>query len=108
MTGITAYNSGFSDLNLLAVYAMQRDYPCPLKDMARMIKQSGKDPESIDLTILPYPIATEYDFKRMNTIGNYENWYIYLGVELGLLNEHSIDDESMEDYLGHPYELKED
>lgn len=40
----------------------------------------------------------------MDRIGNYENWYVYLGTELGLLNEHSIDVESMEDYLGHPYE----
>lgn len=104
MTGVTIYYSGFSDLNLPTVYTMQQDYPCPLKDMAKMIEQSGKDPSYIDLTILPYPIATEYDFLRMDRIGNYENWYVYLGTELGLLNEHSIDAESMEDYLGHPYE----
>ena len=33
----------------------------------------------------------------------YENWFVYLGTELGLLNNHSIDYESMEDYLGHRY-----
>lgn len=104
MTGVTIYYSGFSDLNLLAVYTMQQDYPCPLKDMAKMIERSGKDPSYIDLTILPYPIATEYDLLRMDRIGNYENWYVYLSTELGLLNEHSVDAESMEDYLGHSYE----
>lgn len=104
MTGVTAFNSGFPDLDLPTVYSMQRDYPCPLKDMAKMIERSGKDPSYINLTILPYPIATGYDFQRMDRIGNYENWYVYLGAELGLLNEHSVDAESMEDYLGHPYE----
>ena len=75
-----------------------------IDDMAKMIERSGKDPSYINLTILPYPIATGYDFQRMDRIGNYENWYVYLGAELGLLNEHSVDAESMEDYLGHPYE----
>lgn len=104
MTGINVYHSCLANLNLLAVYTMQQDYPCPLKDMAKMIERSGKDPSYIDLTILPYPIATEYDLLRMDRIGNYENWYVYLSTELGLLNEHSVDAESMEDYLGHSYE----
>ena len=106
MTGINVYHNCLPNLNLLAAYTMQQDYPCPLKDMAKMIERSGKDPSYFNLMVLPFPIVTEYDFQRMDRIENYENWYVYLSVELGLLKEHSIDGESMEDYLGHPYGLK--
>lgn len=71
--------------------------------MAKLIKKSGKYPDAFLLHIIPYPIESLEDFQSMEGRQLYENWFVYLGTELGLLNNHSIDYESMEDYLGHRY-----
>ncbi len=85
------------------IMVMQQFRPCPLEDMAKLIKKSGKYPDAFLLHIIPYPIESLEDFQSMEGRQLYENWFVYLGVELGLLNNHSIDYESMKDYLGHPY-----
>ncbi len=85
------------------IMVMQQFRPCPLGDMAKLIRKSGKYPDAFLLFIIPYPIESLEDFQTMVRRSLYENWFVYLGTELGLLNNHSIDYESMEDYLGHRY-----